>query len=84
MIHKACMPVYMNSGKIVADGTGGRDGTGGESKVLQEVLADLKKLSIFSDENWDYFMHNDSNWWVDVDGESVSITIDYQYFKTMY
>ena len=39
MIHKACMPVYMNSGKIVA----GRDGwTGGESKVLQEVLADLK------------------------------------------
>ena len=39
MIHKACMPVYMNSGKIVA---GGRDGTGGESKVLQEVLADLK------------------------------------------
>ena len=23
MIHKACMPVYMNSGKIVA---GGRDG----------------------------------------------------------
>ena len=25
MIHKACMPVYMNSGKIVADGwTGGR------------------------------------------------------------
>ena len=38
MIHKACMPVYMNSGKIVADG---RDGTG-KSKVLQEVLADLK------------------------------------------
>ena len=37
MIHKACMPVYMNSGKIVADGW-----TGGESKVLQEVLADLK------------------------------------------
>ena len=35
------MPVYMNSGKIVADG---RDGTGrvGKSKVLQEVLADLK------------------------------------------
>ena len=36
MIHKACMPVYMNSGKIVTDGTGG------ELKVLQEVLADLK------------------------------------------
>ena len=35
------MPVYMNSGKIVA----GRDRwTGGESKVLQEVLADLKKM----------------------------------------
>ena len=33
----------MNSGKIVAgrDGTGGRDGT---SKVLQEVLADLKSV----------------------------------------
>ena len=29
----------MNSGKIVA---GRVDGTGGESKVLQEVLADLK------------------------------------------
>ena len=44
MIHKACMPVYMNSGKIVA----GRDGTGGRetSKVLQEVLADLKSLTI--------------------------------------
>ena len=24
MIHKACMPVYMESGKIVADGTGGK------------------------------------------------------------
>ena len=22
-----------------------------------------------SDETWDYFMHNDSNWWVDVDGK---------------
>ena len=40
MIHKACMPVYMNSGKIVADG---RDG---KSKVLQEVLADLKMNSV--------------------------------------
>ena len=40
MIHKAYMPVYMNSGKIVADGTGRVDG---DSKVLQEVLADLKK-----------------------------------------
>ena len=26
-------------------------------------------LNIFSDENWDYFMHNDSNWWVDIDGK---------------
>ena len=43
MIHKACMPVYMNSGKIVADG---RDGTG-KSKVLQEVLADLKRAMSF-------------------------------------
>ena len=32
------MPVYMNSGKIVA---GGR--VDGDSKVLQEVLADLKR-----------------------------------------
>ena len=33
----------MNSGKIVADRTGRVDGTGQEtSKVLQEVLADLK------------------------------------------
>ena len=39
MIHKACMPVYMNSGKIVA----GR--VDGNSKVLQEVLADLKRLN---------------------------------------
>ena len=42
MIHKACMPVYMNSGKIVADGRTGR--VDGKSKVLQEVLADLKRL----------------------------------------
>ena len=39
MIHKACMPVYMNSGIIGA----GRDGWTGKSKVLQEVLADLKR-----------------------------------------
>ena len=38
------MPVYMNSGKIVADGTGGR--VDGKSKVLQEVLADLKSLTV--------------------------------------
>ena len=36
------MPVYMNSGKIVADGRTGR--VDGDSKVLQEVLADLKSL----------------------------------------
>ena len=34
------MPVYMNSGKIVA----GR--VDGNSKVLQEVLADLKTVKI--------------------------------------
>ena len=45
MIHKACMPVYMNSGKIVADGTGRVDG---DSKVLQEVLADLKTFLLAS------------------------------------
>ena len=41
MIHKACMPVYsvyMNSGKLLRT-----DGTG-KSKVLQEVLADLKRV----------------------------------------
>ena len=38
---RQCYSSSMNSGKIVADGTGGRDGTG-KSKVLQEVLADLK------------------------------------------
>ena len=49
MIHKACMPVYMNSGKIVAgrDGTGRVDGW--TSKVLQEVLADLKSTSLNKD-----------------------------------
>ena len=35
----------MNSGKIVADGTGGRVE---KSKVLQEVLADLKTIQRFS------------------------------------
>ena len=55
MIHKACMPVYMNSGKIVADGTGG---TGGKIEgstrgprgpkkycVTQLKLQNLDKLS---------------------------------------
>ena len=41
MIHKACMPVYMNSGKNVA----GR--VDGDSKVLQEVLAELKTGATF-------------------------------------
>ena len=41
------MPVYMNSGKIVADGrTDGRV-DGWTLKVLQEVLADLKKSFCF-------------------------------------
>ena len=51
MIHKACMPVYMNSGKIVADGTGRVDG---DSKVLQEVLADLK-TAVFTTRNSRFF-----------------------------
>ena len=38
----------MNSGKIVADGTG-RDGWTGKSKVLQEVLADLKTALLVDD-----------------------------------
>ena len=29
----------------------------------------LSNQSYHSDENWDYFMHNDSNWWVDIDGK---------------
>ena len=37
MIHKACMPVYKWSRKLL------RTGRVGNSKVLQEVLADLKK-----------------------------------------
>ena len=55
MIHKACMPVYMNSGKIVADG---RDGTGrvGKSKVLQEVLADLKIIQ----KVFQFFLNSDN------------------------
>ena len=34
MLHKACMPVYKLSRKLLR--------TDGKSKVLQEVLADLK------------------------------------------
>ena len=49
------MPVYMNSGKIVA----GRDGwTGGESKVLQEVLADLKTPTQHAYKHQDKYIHN--------------------------
>ena len=47
MIHKACMPVYMNSGKIVADGwTGGRGfegstrGPRGPKKLIDKHLKD--------------------------------------------
>ena len=48
MIHKACMPVYMNSGKIVADGTGGKiegstRGPRGPKKVLAVAL-DVKLI----------------------------------------
>ena len=43
MIHKACMPVYMNSGKIVADGRDGKfegstRGPGGPKKKYHEFL----------------------------------------------
>ena len=30
-----------------------------------------------SDETWDYFMHNDSNWWVDVDGKWTILSFQY-------
>ena len=41
MIHKACVPVYMNSGKIVADGRGiegSTRGPRGPKKELMELL----------------------------------------------
>ena len=50
MIHKACMPVYMNSGKIVADGRTGRvdgkiegstRGPRGPKKAMQNSQAKL-------------------------------------------
>ena len=41
MIHKACIPVYMNSGKIVADG---RDGTGGKFEGSTRGPRGPKKL----------------------------------------
>ena len=43
MIHKACMPVYMNSGKIVADG---RDGTGGKFEGSTRGPRGPKKMTI--------------------------------------
>ena len=42
MIHKACMPVYMSSGKIVADG---RDGTGGKFEGSTRGPRGPKKFS---------------------------------------
>ena len=56
----------MISGKIGADGWTGRDGTGGESKVLQEVLADLKIItSNFVGQLWPSDDDDDDNdhWW---------------------
>ena len=41
MIHEAYMPVYMGSRFLARDGTGR-----GPSKVVQEVLADLKNGKI--------------------------------------
>ena len=40
-------------------------------KCVRNYPTDPEELQIwgnFTDENWDYFMHNDSNWWVDGDG----------------
>ena len=47
MIHKACMPVYMNSGKIVADG---RDGTGGKIEGSTRGPRGPKKRLFISDQ----------------------------------
>ena len=51
MIHKACMPVYMNSGKIVADGTGGKiegstRGPRGPKKKRRGDAAAIKPLTV--------------------------------------
>ena len=48
----------MNSGKIVADGTGGR-----ESEVLQEVLADLKMRVPFLGQKRDNLPSWLNRWW---------------------
>ena len=61
----------MNSGKIVADGTGRVDGTE-TSKVLQEVLADLKREPVIISGDWSsdivasglasgFWLHQDDN-----------------------
>ena len=42
MIHKACMPVYI----VIRKNCCGRDGWTGKSKVLYEVLADLKIMMV--------------------------------------
>ena len=60
MIHKACMPVYMNSGKIVADGTGGTGGKiegstrgprGPKNTLLIDMSPKLPYLTIRSSSN---------------------------------
>ena len=52
MIHKACMPVYMNSGKIVADG---RDGTGGKFEGSTRGPRGPKKQMLLSRRLRSYF-----------------------------
>ena len=56
MIHKACMPVYMNSGKIVADGTGG---TGGKIEGSTRGPRGPKNVLNFSALNPQYKNHLD-------------------------
>ena len=40
-------------------------------KCVKDYPTDPEELQLWgnlSDETWDFFMHNDSNWWVDMDG----------------
>ena len=40
-------------------------------KCVRDYPTDPEELALWgnlSDETWDYFMHNDSNWWLDGDG----------------
>jgi hypothetical protein len=40
-------------------------------KCVRQYPQDEDELKIWgnlTEENWDYFMHNESNWWIDIDG----------------